>query len=221
MNILRLLAGVLILLLDLLTVSYAEETLEFNCPKPDKEIIIKDPSAVWLDGTVCFEGRSATNTEQAYRFAKAHRLEFSSNSIEFWRLVRNKVFVHIKDAPDIPLKAFFDTPFVLPSTAEFTRNLANEFSAAECGDLGVTGGGRFKVFWNSSKFSVHPAGMAVDIRTKDLNDSCMTTLIYFLYQAEANLQADVSIESSPSHFHVVVIPELPVLIAKTTLASAH
>ena len=210
-------AGVFLLLLVLSTNTHAQTDLIFDCPDDEEELTLDDNQNFtenWLDGKVCFKGKKRIARQQ-YLYAKAHDLEFSLNSVQFWGMVNGKILVPLKSTPhEAPLRAVFDTPFVLPATAEFTRNLALAHHEAKCGRLYVTGGGRFRVFRNSSEYSVHPAGMAVDIRIRDLSRRCYNNLSRLLYNAEAERVADTTRERWPPHFHVVVVQKPKIIAAK-------
>jgi hypothetical protein len=219
-------AGVFLLLPVLFNPVFADVPYyNKDCPEENLELeSIETFDTNWLDGTVCFIGKRATMAEQAYYYARAYGFDLTYSSDEFWAMVNRGMFVHIKSSPDIPLKVIFGTPFVLPSTARFTRRLAYAYSEGGCGDLYVTGGGRFRTFRNSSEFSVHPAGMAVDIRIRGLSEDCKQLLYRELYQAEADRVADVTEERWPAHLHVVVIPPPVELLAETganSVATEH
>lgn len=98
-------------------------------------------------------------------------------------------------------------PYALATTRTFVQRLAEQYRDV-CGEkLVVTSAMRpssFRLF-NSVDKSVHPAGMAVDIRIP-AKPRCRTWLRQRLLRMEAEGVAEATEERRPPHFHVAVFP---------------
>ncbi len=99
-------------------------------------------------------------------------------------------------------------PYVTRTTLTFVRRLAAQYHSA-CGEkLIITSAVRPESMQpsNSSEYSVHPAGIAVDLR-KPTRGSCLRWLRKNLLVIERRGDIEATEEHHPAHFHVVVIPE--------------
>ena len=98
-------------------------------------------------------------------------------------------------------------PYVRPETRTFVQRLAAQYRAA-CGErLVVTSASRpqsMRLF-NSVRKSVHPTGMAVDLR-KSNRASCRNWLRRTLLSLERGGVIEATEEHSPPHFHVAIFP---------------
>jgi nucleoid-associated protein YgaU len=95
----------------------------------------------------------------------------------------------------------------LPTTRTFVQRLARQYRA-ECGErLVVTSATRPKAMRlrNSVTETVHPTGMAVDLR-KPARGSCLRWLRQTLLEVEGEGVIDAIEERRPPHFHVAVFP---------------
>lgn len=174
---------------------------------------IPDYSEVWLDGRVSFRGGELTTSERQFEYAKAHEIPFMDSEVEYQRNVRSGYFVLLSH-PDITISA--RRKYVLPQTANFIYRVAHQFRKAGCNRLHINGAGRLTTERpkNGSVHSVHPVGMALDLKVINLSKNCHTILWNILHEYEAGQEADSTRELHPEHFHVVVIPELvPVKLA--------
>lgn len=175
---------------------------------PATEVVqeIPDYSTPWLDGRVSLIGGEITTSERQFLYAESNRLPFVSSESEYRQLSRNGFFVRLGHS-DITVPA--RRPYVLPSTAEFVYATATAYRAAGCGRLAVTGAGRLTTERpvNGSLHSVHPTGMAVDIRVRGVSSVCEEWLNAHFTTAEANGVIDATREHLPPHFHVVVVPQ--------------
>jgi hypothetical protein len=98
-------------------------------------------------------------------------------------------------------------PYVLPATLTFVERLAGQYRAA-CGErLVVTSAARPRSMRlsNSVARSVHPTGMAVDLR-KPQNPRCRQWLQQTLLQLDRAGVVEAIEEFRPPHFHVAVFP---------------
>jgi hypothetical protein len=118
-------------------------------------------------------------------------------------------------------------PFVRPAAKLFVERLSQQYSAA-CGDtLVVTSAIRpaREHPWNSVARSVHPTGIAVDLR-KPVRAPCRKWLRETLLALERTEVLGATEEFFPPHFHVAVygVPYRAYLVSLTTpatLAEAH
>lgn len=166
-----------------------------------------DYSAVWLDGRVSFVGGEISTSERQLAFVHANTIPLMYTLSDYWRNVETGHFVTLQH-PALVVSA--RRPHVLPSTAHFMYRIAEQYNASGCGKLRVNDATRLvsERPRNGSPYSVHPAGMALDLRVIDLNETCYAVFEGLLRDAEASGQADVTREYFPPHFHVVVVPEL-------------
>ncbi|HEU4558429.1 MAG TPA: DUF5715 family protein [Longimicrobium sp.] len=98
-------------------------------------------------------------------------------------------------------------PYALPTTRTFVQRLAAQYHAA-CGErLVVTSAVRPKSLRlrNSVAETVHPSGMAVDLR-KPTRASCLRWLRQTLLDVEREGVIEAIEERRPPHFHVAVFP---------------
>ena len=99
------------------------------------------------------------------------------------------------------------TPYVRPETRAFVTSLAASYARA-CGTrLVVTSATRpmSRRLVNGSSMSVHPTGMAVDLRRP--TGRCLTWLRRTLLAAERRGAIEATEERRQPHFHVAVLPE--------------
>ena len=99
-------------------------------------------------------------------------------------------------------------PFGRPEVKLFVERLSSEYRAT-CGEqLVVTSVTRptSRQPRNAHPLSVHPAGMAVDLRISS-SDSCVTWLENTLLELEGEDLLDVTREHHPPHLHVAVFPK--------------
>ena len=99
-------------------------------------------------------------------------------------------------------------PFTRPAVRDFVEWLAAEYHAAIGAPLVVTSLTRPTSLQprNASPLSVHPAGMAVDLRIP-ADTRALQWLEHALLSLEQAGVVDVTREHSPPHLHVAVFPE--------------
>lgn len=98
-------------------------------------------------------------------------------------------------------------PYVRPATRTFVERLASQYHAA-CGErLIVTSAVRpaTRQPANSADRSVHPTGMAIDLRKPNAG-KCRTWLRTVLLELEDTGVLEATEEHAPPHFHVAVFP---------------
>lgn len=98
-------------------------------------------------------------------------------------------------------------PYVLPATRTFIARFSKQYRAVCNEKLVVTSGVRPSSFRlaNSVDKSVHPTGMAVDLR-KPSRRHCLAWVRKTLLHLEAQGAIEGTEERRPPHFHVVIFP---------------
>ncbi|MGH7626359.1 MAG: DUF5715 family protein [Gemmatimonadaceae bacterium] len=141
-----------------------------------------------------------------YHYAVAHDLDFTQTSRDVKRELRNGTLVRLGASPHFVTRDV-SFPYVTPVTRTFVRRLAAEYHQA-CGELLViTSAVRPEAVQpaNASERSVHPAGIAVDLR-RPANTKCRTWLRHTLLILEHRGVLDATEEHYPAHFHVALFP---------------
>jgi len=136
--------------------------------------------------------------EQDYTFLRSAR--------EVTRFVEKGYLVPVRGNDDYEL-ASVSFPYARPAVKLFTERLAAQYHAA-CGEkLVVTSLTRplSRQPSNASDLSVHPAGMAVDLRYSR-NAKCRKWLENTLTELEAKGVLDATKERRPVHYHIAVFP---------------
>ena len=145
--------------------------------------------------------------DRTYREAKEHDLTFFRNPSSVRRAAREGTLVKMRGNRDYRVHQV-TYPYVLPTTLTFVDRLAEQYRA-RCGEkMVVTSGVRPMTFRlsNSVEKSVHPAGMAVDIR-KPRRAPCAAWLRETLLYLEGQGTIDATEERNPPHFHVAIYPQ--------------
>lgn len=149
---------------------------------------------------------SPASVTRIYRQAQTHDLHFYSTPNGIHRAGDRGEFVKLTPNANYTLSNV-SYPFVLPETHTFVQRLAVQYRAA-CGEkMVVTSAVRptSMKLANSNDRSVHPTGMAVDLR-KPRNGRCLSWLRNTLVALEASGVLDAVEEHHPPHFHVAVFP---------------
>lgn len=149
---------------------------------------------------------SRASVERIHRQAVSHDLPFYETAVAVRRGVNDGRLVRLQGNADYALGSV-SYPYVLPITEVFVTRLARQYRAA-CGDrLVVTSAMRPRSFRlpNSVDRSVHPTGMAIDLR-RPTNGRCLTWLRRTLLALERNGVLEAVEERNPPHFHVAVFP---------------
>jgi LysM repeat protein len=146
---------------------------------------------------------SMASVEKMYDHAVTDGLTFyeTSNAVR-WAAARGElVQLRTDHGYDLHRVAF---PYVRPATLSFVDWLAGDYDRV-CGEqLVVTSGVRpeSRQPSNSSHRSVHPTGMAVDLRRP--TGPCLTWLRKELLALEGDGIIEATEEHHPAHFHVAV-----------------
>ncbi|MGQ0562237.1 MAG: DUF5715 family protein [Gemmatimonadota bacterium] len=122
------------------------------------------------------------------------------------RFVANGYLVPVKGTSALKLSGV-SFPYARPAVKTFAERLASQYRNA-CGNkLVVTSLTRplSRQPWNASDLSVHPAGMAIDIRVSERR-SCRRWLENTLVSLERKGVLEATRERNPAHYHVAVFP---------------
>lgn len=149
---------------------------------------------------------SRASVRRMYRQANAHKLHFYQTSAGVERAAERGRFVALE--PNDHFKLFnVSYPYAKPAVRIFVERLAQQYHDG-CGEpLVVTSAVRptSEQPRNSTDHSVHPTGMAIDLR-KPTSRKCLTWLRRTLIQLERAGVLEATEERHPPHFHVAVYP---------------
>ncbi len=149
---------------------------------------------------------SPSSVERMYRQARSHALPFYRTPGGVQAAAAEGELVRLSGNSNYRV-AGVTYPYALATTRTFVQRLAEQYRDV-CGEkLVVTSAMRpssFRLF-NSVDKSVHPAGMAVDIRIP-ARTRCRTWLRQRLLHLESRGVAEATEERRPPHFHVAVFP---------------
>jgi hypothetical protein len=146
---------------------------------------------------------SPASVERAHDAARARGLTFHRTRREAERAARAGTFVRLSNSANYQLRGV-QLPYVLPATRAVVVTLAARYRRA-CGErMVVTSAIRPTSvrLLNSTAKTVHPTGMAVDLRRP--GGRCRTWLRTELLSMERAGTIDATEERFPAHFHLVV-----------------
>jgi hypothetical protein len=149
---------------------------------------------------------SAGSLNRQNRVARQHDFTYLNNAAQVRRFVDAGYLVRVRDGQDHLLRgvAF---PYARPEVALFVSRLGRQYRRA-CGEqLVVTSLTRPRTRQprNASPRSVHPTGMAMDIR-RSRSRACRAWLEDTLLTLEGQGVLEALRESRPPHYHVAVFP---------------
>lgn len=142
------------------------------------------------------------------RQARAHEFTYLRNSHQVERFVREGFLVQVPRRGRHHVLHNVSFPFARPEVEEFILRLAADFHAA-CGEpLVVTSLTRPQSHQppNASSRSVHPTGMAVDLRRAYDRAFCRDWLDRELLALEAAGVLEAAVERYPPHYHLALFP---------------
>ena len=148
---------------------------------------------------------SESSVSLMYRSAVRGGLDFYETSSQVKRAILRGELVAMRGNGNYVVSNV-RTPYVRPQTKSFVANLAADYRRA-CGQpMVVTSATRpmSRKLVNSSSQSVHPTGIAVDLRRP--SGRCLTWLRRTLLVAERRGKVEATEERRPPHFHVAVLP---------------
>lgn len=138
--------------------------------------------------------------------AQQQNYTFLRTSSDVRRFVDNGYLVPVKGTSALKL-AGVSFPYARPAVKTFAERLASQYQSA-CGNkLVVTSLTRplSRQPGNAHELSVHPAGMALDIRVSD-RTACRRWLEKTLVSLEKRGVLEATRERYPAHYHVAVFP---------------
>jgi hypothetical protein len=166
--------------------------------------LIAVPSARGADLRATLRG-SRTSMERQNEHARKNDLKFARTRHDIGEAITEGHLVAVPGNDDYDVIAAY--PVALAETRLFVERLAAQYRTA-CGEkLVVTSLARplDRQPSNASPLSVHPAGMAVDLRVS-ARSSCQNWLRQALVGLESRGVIDATEEFRPPHFHVALFP---------------
>ncbi|HUF30639.1 MAG TPA: DUF5715 family protein [Gemmatimonadaceae bacterium] len=149
---------------------------------------------------------SRASIARMYSQANAHKLHFYQTAAGVERAASQGRFVTLE--PNEYFSLFgVGYPYARPAVSTFVQRLARQYHAA-CGErLIITSAVRplSEQPRNATERSVHPTGMAVDLR-KPTRSHCLAWLRKTLLSLERAGVLEATEERHPPHFHVAVFP---------------
>ena len=161
-----------------------------------------------FDGAEAQSLRGSTRSlDRQNRVARQHDFTYLKTPAQVRRFVEAGYLVPVRDGRDHRLRgvAF---PYARPEVALFISRLGRQYRRA-CGErLVVTSLTRPRTRQprNASPRSVHPTGMALDLK-RSRNRVCRSWLEETLLTLEGRGVLEALRESRPPHYHVAVFPE--------------
>lgn len=164
---------------------------------------------------------SSASVERQYTVAVRHDFTFLRTSQDIRRFVELGLLVPLTGDANYQMSAV-SFAYARPQVRTFVERLAAQYNAA-CGEpLVVTSLTRpaTRQPRNASDESVHPAGMAVDLRVSN-RAACRRWLERTLLSLEARQLVESTRERNPAHYHVAVFPmPYEAYVARATAAAA-
>ncbi|MDX1568546.1 MAG: DUF5715 family protein [Longimicrobiales bacterium] len=142
------------------------------------------------------------------RMARQHDFTYIADSRQVERFVDGGYLVRVEGDGNFRLDNEVSFPYARPEVRMFVRRLGQQYRAA-CGEtLVVTSLTRPQTRQprNASDRSVHPTGMAVDLRRSN-HSPCRAWLESVLLSLERQGVLEATRERYPPHYHVAIFPE--------------
>lgn len=152
-------------------------------------------------------GGSSRSVERQFQVAREHDFTFLGSPAQVERFAKAGYLVPVRSNGDFELHGV-SFPYARPETRTFVLRLSEQYRRA-CGEkLVVTSLTRplSRQPRNASVKSVHPTGMAVDIRRSN-NRACRTWLERVLVSLERAAVLEATLERRPPHYHVALFPK--------------
>jgi hypothetical protein len=149
---------------------------------------------------------SRSSLLQQNRVARDHNYSYLRTGTEVRQFVQRGYLVPIRSNANFEL-ANVSYPYARPEVDLFLNRLGSQYRSA-CGErLVVTSLTRPKSGQpsNASPLSVHPTGMAIDLRVPR-NSRCRSWLESTLLSLERSAVLDATKEHRPPHYHVALFP---------------
>lgn len=141
------------------------------------------------------------------RAANDHGFAYAYDDDDVQTMAQRGELVRLAGNRDYDVKSTVSRPYARPEVKLFVERLAGQYRGA-CGQkLVVTSLVRPKTRQprNSSPLSVHPTGMALDLRVSDVR-ACRAWLETALLNLERRGVLEAARERRPPHYHVVLFP---------------
>lgn len=166
---------------------------------------------------------SPASIERQYRAALSYGYTFVNSARSVTEYVNTSQLTRVSPGKHLVLHNV-SYPYAVPETAQFLGRLGQQYHAS-CGEkLTVTSllRPRDRQPSNSVAHSVHPAGMAIDLRIPS-SHKCRAWLENTLLSLEKQHVVDVTRERRPPHYHVAVFSRNPGtrMAANSASASDH
>lgn len=147
---------------------------------------------------------SSASVDLMYERAREEDLAFYRTSSSVRDAVREGELVRIAETNHLALGRV-SYPYVLEGTRAWVTEFADRYYARCKQRLVITSGARplTQTPRNGSPKSVHPTGMAVDLRRP--SGSCLRWLRQELLDEERNGTIEATEERRPAHFHIAVL----------------
>lgn len=162
-------------------------------------------SASGLDAQALKGSRTAMRKQNTV--AQREDYSFLQSAGDVRRFVERGLLVPVSGNSAVKL-ANVSFPYTRPAVKTFIERLGPQYKSA-CGEkLVVTSLTRplSRQPWNASELSVHPAGMALDLRTSN-RTSCRRWLENTLLTLEKQGVLEATRERRPAHYHIAVFPD--------------
>lgn len=150
---------------------------------------------------------SARSLDRQNSQARSHDFSYLRDSRQLQRFVSLGLLVRVRSDRNAELHAV-SFPYTRPEVKTFIDRLSGQYRRA-CGEkLVVTSLTRpiSRQPRNASSRSVHPTGMAVDLR-RSTSRACRAWLERVLVSLEAQGVLEATRERRPPHYHVAVFPQ--------------
>ena len=150
---------------------------------------------------------SSASLDRQNRQAREHDFTVLRDSAQLKRFVGLELLVPVQADNDFALKDV-SFPYARPEVRLFIDRLSSQYRKA-CGErLVVTSLTRPRTHQprNASPRSVHPTGMALDLR-RPRSGSCRQWLERVLLSLEKQRVLEATLEHRPPHFHIAIFPD--------------
>lgn len=151
---------------------------------------------------------SRASMDRQNRQARSHGFTFLHTPGDVYRFVESGYLERVPGNRDYELKEGIPFPYARPELKLFLERLGRQYRSA-CGEpLVVTSLTRPRIRQprNASSRSVHPTGMAVDLRVS-WSSRCRSWIEGLFLALEAEGVLDANREYHPPHYHVALFPE--------------
>jgi LysM repeat protein len=175
-----------------------------------QKIVIAVTGLVLITGVSGLDAQALRGSRAAMRkqnnIAQNQEYSFLRTASDVREFVEKGLLVPVSGNPAVKLDGV-SFPYTRPAVKTFIERLGPQYKSA-CGEkLVITSLTRplTRQPWNASKLSVHPAGMALDLRTSR-RPACRRWLEGTLLSLEKKGVLEATKERRPAHYHVAIFP---------------